>query len=334
MQSFGAPRPTSNPYVHMLDAALAAEPSVEHLRFNRTRALLGRYDVLHLHWPETLLGGGSPFKRFARRAYTAILIGRLRLGRIAVVRTMHNLELPDVDSAWERRLLQEIDRRADFHILLNDLTPLRDGVPAMVIPHGDYREWFSHVPPAAPTPRALGFVGLVRRYKGIEALMDAFAGTSGKLSNWHLEISGNPSNAELADDVRGRAARDARITVDLRYLSEEDFAAAVMRAVGIVLPYRFMHNSGTALAALSLGRPVLVPRNDVNEALADEVGAGWVRMFDGDLTSDDLVEFARECSQTSGAPDLTDRGWDLVGARHGEAYRRAIAQPRGKGGAQ
>ncbi|MCM3695169.1 glycosyl transferase [Microbacterium oleivorans] len=328
MQSFGAPRPTSNPYVHMLDAALAAEPGLEHLRFDRRTALFGRYDALHFHWPETLFGGATPLKRFIRRLFGTVLIARLRVTRVAIVRTLHNVELPDVDSRWERRLLQWVDRRADFHIRLNESTPVRAGVPSAVIPHGHYRDWFAAVERVPAVPRSLGFVGLVRRYKGVEPLIAGFRAT--RLAEWTLRISGNPSTRELADEIRGLAEADERISVDLRYLTEEDFARAVMSSVGVVLPYRFMHNSGTALAALSLGRPVLVPRNEVNAALADEVGPGWVSMFDGELTAADLERFAEAAATPpETGPDLEDRGWSLVGIRHRDAYARAVRARRG-----
>lgn len=330
MQSFGAPRVTSNPYVHMLDAALAAEPGIEHLRFARRTALLGRYDALHFHWPETLFGGATPLKRFVRRVFGTVLVARLRVTRVAIVRTVHNVELPDVDSRWERGLLRWIDRRADFHIRLNESTPVRPGIPSAVIPHGHYRDWFAFVEPAPAVPRSLGFVGLIRRYKGVESLIAGFREASTSLAEWTLRIAGNPSTRELADEIHALAATDPRISLDLRYLSEEDFARAVMSSSGIVLPYRFMHNSGTALAALSLGRPVLVPRNDVNEALADEVGSGWVTMFDDELTAADLAAFAGAVAELpETGPDLDDRGWDLVGIRHRDAYARAVQARRG-----
>ena len=50
-----------------------------------------------------------------------------------------------------------------------------------------------------------------------------------------------------------------------------------------MLPYRHMHNSGAALTALSLDRPVLVPETDVNRDLARETGPGWVVTFAGEL---------------------------------------------------
>jgi hypothetical protein len=104
----------------------------------------------------------------------------------------------------------------------------------------------------------------------------------------------------------------------------------VGRSELVVLPYRFMHNSGGALAALSLGRPVLVPSNDVNLALGAEVGAQWVHTFQGPITGQDIrtaLKRIRE-ARPEHPPDLSGRGWDLVGRLHVQAFRRAIALTR------
>lgn len=331
MQSFGTPRSTSNPYVHMLDEALAAEPGLEHLRFDRRQALFGRFDAIQFHWPEALMGGSTPSRSLARRLFFAALLAKLALTRTAIVRTAHNVGLPDGIGGAERRMLQWVEDHTDLRILLNKNTPVPPGAATAVIPHGDYRVWFADAPTPSAEPNTLGFVGLVRRYKGVDALLDAFAATRDELPDTTLRICGNPTSADSRRAVERRAADDPRITTDLRYLSEDDFAHAVRSVSGVVLPYRFMHNSGTVLAALSLGRPVLVPRTETNEALADEVGAGWIHMFDGDLHADDLIAFAHAtATQPAAEPDLSARTWDHTGRDHLEAFRRAVAHRRGR----
>ncbi len=330
MQSFGAPRPTSNPYVHMLDAALAATPGLEHRRFDRRQALFGRLDAIQFHWPETLFGSGGGAKALARRAFAMALRARLTVGRVAVVRTVHNIELPTDVAPWQRRYLEWVERRTDHRIVLNDLTELPPGAESTVIPHGHYRDWFADVEREDAAAGTLGFVGLVRRYKGVEDLIRVFRETATDAPDLRLRIAGNPTSAGLADEVRASAAADRRIELDLRYLTEPDFARAVMRSSGIVLPYRFMHNSGTVLAALSLNRPVLVPRTAVNEELSTEVGPGWITMFDGELTASDLRAFAEVVrALPSGEPDLSARNWDRAGVAHRDAFAKAVAHRRG-----
>lgn len=326
MQSFGVPRATSNPYVHMLDQSLSANRRIEHLRFDRVRAMTGSYEALHFHWPETLLGGSTPLKRFARRLYASALLLRLRASKIAVVRTVHNVELPNGISSWERWFLQGIENRTDYRIRINAQTaPSADG-PSTLILHGHFIDWFDGMPKEEAEECTLGFVGLIRRYKGVEALVEAFAETKSALPQATLRISGNPTSPSIAEEIRALAAADDRVQLELQYLSEPEFARAVTRSRGVILPYRFMHNSGTVLAVLSLGRPVLVPDNAMNRALATEVGEGWVYFFKEDLSAHDIEDFMGSLEASPPAPARLDaRSWADAGDKHADAYLDAIA---------
>lgn len=326
MQSFGAPRSTTNPYLQMLDTALTATPGLDHLRFDRKRALLGRYDALHLHWPETLLGDGGRLKRAIRLTFAQLLLARLRLTRTAIVRTTHNLDLPTGVSGAELRFLKAVERHADLRIILNRHTHV-SGRTAL-IPHGHYRDWFAAVDVPDAVPDTLAFVGLVRRYKGVEHLLKVFADTAARAPELRLRVSGSPSLG-LADEIGRLAANDPRVLLDLRFLPEPDFARAVSAASGVVLPYPLMHNSGTALAALSLNRPVLVPNNAVNADLASEVGPSWVHMYDGKLSAEDLLAFSRAVrTRPAQEPRLDARNWSRAGTDHLLAYRRAVVGRR------
>jgi glycosyltransferase involved in cell wall biosynthesis len=315
----------------MLDRALAATAGIEHRRFGWRRALLGRYDVIHFHWPETLFNAGSPFRRLVKRWLFVALILRLRASRIAVVRTVHNLHPPSGLTPLQRWLLSAIDRRTDLRILIGETTEPPGGRPAVTILHGDYRPWFDGIARRPQRAGRLTFVGLIRRYKGVEARISAFRALPGE--DLSLAVSGHPTSEDLADEVRRLASGDRRVVLRLEYLDDAEFVAAMTEAAVVVLPYRFMHNSGSVLAALSLDRPVLVPRNDANAALAAEVGPGWVAMYDGDL---DPAALAAALDALSGPraphPDLSRRGWERTGERHARAYARAIDLRRGRSG--
>lgn len=323
MQSFKAPRPTTNPYIVMLDAALAGEASIQHLRFNWQQALLTRVDVLHLHWPEVMLEGDKAWKRWGKRMLMRLLLAKHRLAHGAIVRTVHNVELPqDVDSAT-RSILVKIEARTDHRIVLNASTPVADASAATLIPHGHYRDWFAKYPPSLRTTGQLGYFGLIRRYKGVETLLSAYEEALAIDGSLSLRVGGKPSSADLAAVVENAAQRVPRITTTLRFLDEAELVDIATSSQVVVLPYRFMHNSGGALAALSLDRPVLLPRNEVNEALSDEVGSGWVHLYDGDLTADRLIAVARDTAAVVGSPDLSRRDWVNVGAVLVEVYETA-----------
>lgn len=327
-QSFPRPRPTTNPYLVQLGRSIARQPGVGVRLFSWRSALTADYDVFHVHWPEILVSGHSPAKKLARQALTLLLLARLAILRIPLVRTVHNLELPQGISRRERWILGLVDRRTALAILLNDETPQDAGRATETIPHGHYRDWFAEYDkPSAETGR-VAFVGLVRRYKGVEELVRTFKTVTRTAS---LHVAGRPSTPEMAAQLHDLASGDDRISLDLRFLDDQDLVGAVANASLVVLPYRHMHNSGTALTALSLDRPVLVPANEVNTRLSSEVGAGWVQQYDGELTAAD-IERALEATErlAPGArPDLTAREWDTQGARHVAAYRRAIELTKG-----
>src|SRR5690606_29902058 len=148
--------------------------------------------------------------------------------------------------------------------------------------------------------------------KGVERLLQAFAETrtDPAADSLSLRIGGKPSTDELAIMIDKAAAADPRIEVTPEYLADADLVRIVTEAELVVLPYRFMHNSGGTLAALSLDRPVLVPDNAVNRLLAEEIGPGWVHLFSGELTAEALLTALRRAREPrSERPRLTGRDW-------------------------
>ncbi|GEK78820.1 glycosyltransferase family protein [Agrococcus baldri] len=331
MQSFRAPRATTNPYITMLDNALGESHEVVHLRFDWRGALVGRYDVFHWHWPEGKLHGSTWWRTAGKCALTAALWLRLRLSRrIAVVRTVHNVELPD-DGRMRTALLARIERDADLLIVLNSATRVGDR-PSALIPHGHYRDWYAAQPRADRVRGRIGAFGGVRRYKNVSVLVDAYADAARRRPELSLEIGGRPSTPELGRNLEQRAQQLPNVDLQLRFLPDGELVRLATQSELVVLAYRFMHNSGSVLAALSLDRPVLVPRNPVNEALAREVGERWVHMYDGELHGDQLLAALSVVAEIpeGSQPDLRRRDWQRAAADHAAAYRRALTVKRGR----
>jgi beta-1,4-mannosyltransferase len=331
LESFPRPRPTTNPYVVMLARSLeAAGADVRY--FSWPAALLSQYDVLHLHWPEALLAGRNPMKNLVRQLLYLFVLLRARRTRVLIVRTVHNLHLPSGISRRERLLLQLTERWTALRIRVNHSTELPAGLVFDTIVHGHYRDWFAEHTEPATVPGRLAFVGQIRNYKGVPKLVEAFGQTAGLpgADGLTLHVAGSPTSRDLADRLRAQAAPDPRIRLRLEFLSDAELVREVGEAELVVLAYAEMHNSGGALAALSLGRPVLVPANEVNRRLAEEVGPGWVLIYDGPLRADHLLAALAELRAEGGraarqlsVPDLSAREWDRVGADHLAAFHRA-----------
>ena len=328
LQSFPAPRMTTNPYLVMLARSLDALPGVSVLTFSWGRALTARYDVVHLHWPEILTTGNTPARTALRRAMLLVLLLRWTLTGVPVVRTWHNVRPHQGGDRVRELLLRWIDRLTRVGVRLNEETPAPGVV--VTVPHGHYRDWFAPHPAAPPVRRRLAFVGLIRPYKDVPALLRAFAATAAHLPDAQLTVAGAPEPTELAGQVERAAGADTRVTVRLEYLDDAALVETVTTSRLVVLPYAEMHNSGAALMALSLDRPVLVPDNPVNRRLAAEVGEAWVRRYAPPLTGEALAA-ALDQPLPPGRPDLSGREWDDAGERHLAAYRRARELGRRRG---
>jgi len=325
-QSFPEPRPTTNPYLVMLRDSLAAVPGVQVRTFGWRAALLGRYDLFHVHWPEILVSGRSRPRALVRQLLTLALLLRLRVTRTPLVRTLHNLGRPAGLSWTGNTILAVLERQTTLVILLNSSTVAPDGVATATIVHGHYRDWFKGHHKPDPRPGRLCYFGLIKPYKGVDQLLSAFAELSGDYS---LRVAGKPTS-ELLDPLTDQAARDARVELTPAYVDDAELVRVVGEAELVVLPYREMHNSGGALAALSLDRPVLVPSNVVNERLSEEVGPGWVLTYRGPLSAEALgrAVAAVRSGTRSRRPDLSRREWDLAGEQHVAAYRLALSRVR------
>lgn len=328
LESVTAITSTTNPYLTQLVESLRRLPDVSVQLFSFKAAVLGRYDVLHIHWPEVMFGGHRPLGRLARRILTTLLMVRLSVTGTPVVRTWHNTERPQGISKWDHRLLDAVDKRTTVVIRLNEVTDVPLPVSVRTVPLGHYREWYGSHPAAPAVPGRVAYVGLIRRYKGVEDLVAAFLDV--RTPGATLAICGKPSTPELADSIRRQAGNDKRISFRPEFLDDADFVAAVTSATLLVLPFVHMHNSSTVLAALSLDRPVLVPHNEVNRRLADEVGPGWIFLYDESLGAGDIENAlsAINAHTPKLRPCLDARTWEFAAKLHVEAFRSALDRSR------
>lgn len=302
-----------------------ASPESRFLRFTWPRALRFDYDVLHIHWPERLFRGQSFARRVVKPVALLALLTGLRLRGIPLVRTMHNVAPHEPGAGVERFLLRLIDRRTDLFIVLNDHTPVpRDG-PVVRIAHPHYRTPYGRHPVSEVVPGRLLYCGVIRPYKGVPELIEAFAAWREPAAS--LRIVGQPS-ADMTGRLRAAADLDA-VSVRLGYVADAELVAEMTAAELVVLPYRAMHNSGVLFAALSVGRPVLVPRNAVNADLAAEIGDDWILTYGGDLSPEVLADALKAVrAGRSATPTLDARSSAVVHAQHLAAYRQALAALR------
>ena len=136
-----------------------------------------------------------------------------------------------------------------------------------VIPHGNYIGYYSNSVSKSEARKQLGlddqnfvylFLGLIRPYKGVEDLIEAFLKMSD--SNTRLLIAGrlfgiNNYESKLKELTKG----NFRIKLLLDFIPDKDIQLFLNACDIFVLPYKDITTSGAAYLAMSFGRPLIAP---------------------------------------------------------------------------
>jgi glycosyltransferase involved in cell wall biosynthesis len=129
-----------------------------------------------------------------------------------------------------------------------------------VIPHGAF-DYLTKLPEEKPLPPELEgaegpvilFFGLLRPYKGLEVLLDAFA----KVEGAELWIVGNP-RMEVEPLRAAAAAAPGRVRFVTRFIDDAEIPAIFRAADLVVLPYLDAEHSGVLYTGLAFGKPLLL----------------------------------------------------------------------------
>jgi glycosyltransferase involved in cell wall biosynthesis len=226
--------------------------------------------LIHLHWLFTFRLPGRRFRIMRRMAYIWFLVW-LRTCRILGMRlvwTAHNV-LPHepilADDISARRALVRASDLVVAHSqsTLAELDAL-DIVPhrSAVIPHGSSTLSLSaplRLPGAGGGIRKFLFFGHVRNYKGVDDLLTAFLAIPGDVAA-HLTVAGQCDDPMLRSSLCTLArSAGTRIELRLERVPDDELPQLLAAADVVVLPFRRVTTSGSAMLALSYGRPLIVP---------------------------------------------------------------------------
>jgi glycosyltransferase involved in cell wall biosynthesis len=202
-----------------------------------------------------------------------------------------------------------------------------------VIPHGAFAHLAAaeHAPVPFETelPVVLCF-GLMRPYKGLDLLLEAWQGTE----QAELWIAGMPR----MDISALRAAAPANVRFVPRFIGDEELAPYFRRADLVVLPYREIDQSGVLFTALAFARPLLL--SDVG-GFPEIARSGAARTFPaGDASAlraalHELLADSAAREQLAEQARLAAAGpysWAHVARRSAELYERLLDDARGGSG--
>jgi glycosyltransferase involved in cell wall biosynthesis len=242
----------------------------------RVRKLLSWYNPLSWVWAGLTVPGDvvhAQWWSYVLAPIYAVALSLARLRRKRIVLTVHNV-LPHEGGALRRLLNRTVLALADGYIVhdVKSRELLRQQVGSRkeiaVIPHGileasgepmdaEHARRALQIPARA---RVVLHFGNIRAYKGLDVLLQAFAGVRSNVPDALLLIAGNPwedwSRYQAMIDELGIGAA---VRTRLEFVPAEDVRTFFTAADVVVLPYtHFDAQSGVGARALYHGKPLIV----------------------------------------------------------------------------
>jgi glycosyltransferase involved in cell wall biosynthesis len=183
---------------------------------------------------------------------------------------------------------------------------------------------------AEPKRPVVLMFGLMRPYKGIDVLLDAWRGSGGEepIEDAELLIAGMPR----MDISELRALAPANVSFDPHFVTDEELPAYFERADLVVLPYLQADQSGVLFTALAFGKPLLL--SDVggfpelaSTGAAKIVKAGDARALGRALREllGDRATLTEMCVRARAAANGR-YSWKAIAAAHVELYESLLRE--------
>lgn len=271
-----------NPYQHLLADALS-EQGIETIfpigyrrgfPFSRGLLAMKGIDVLHLHWLTPYLKGATSAVKslYAAKLLFDCLLVKAR--GIRLVWTVHNLishdtTTPRLEKHLSRLMAQLANRlivhsedaretvAQQFRVALEKIT---------VIPHGSYAEAYGPPVQRLEARARLGldplrpvflFFGMIRPYKGVAELLEAWRSAPDLHEHALLIIAGDARDSVLATTIHNIADKAPNVQLHMRFIGDEEIPLFFGAADWLVLPFTQSLTSGTAILAQAYGIPLV-----------------------------------------------------------------------------
>jgi glycosyltransferase involved in cell wall biosynthesis len=218
------------------------------------------YTVVHVQWVP-LEGRSSPFMRILRTWCDR--------SRTLLVYTAHNAVPHDSARVDRAALRRDLDHAhlviaQTAHIAQQLRTDIGTATPVVVIPHGPL--FADHaLPPRREATARIGnpsepvvlFQGLIRPYKGLDLLAEAWPDVLAAFPTATLYVVGKVADMESRRHL-DRLGRLGQVRVVDRYVAVPQMLDFYAAADVVVFPYRRISQSGALMTAVGLGRPTVV----------------------------------------------------------------------------
>ena len=297
-------------------------------------------DILHIHWADSFMTTNNKFMTFVKSTGFICELLLLKLLGIKIIWTVHNIISHDYKDRYQFLCTKFLARLADRLIshcpsASNEIMETYGkNLPITIIPHGNYIDRYKNNMTYSQARDKLMFdekdvvflhFGYVRPYKGVLELINTFKRLNNQRAR--LLVVGKPFDSRIADEVRDNCNDDDRIRSILEFIPDNDIQIYMNAADIVVLPYKNILTSGTAVLSMSFGKPIIAPAIGCMTDTVDEKG-GFLYTGDNLLN---VMQHALEVDKESLANmgrhnfELAKQfSWDEIAKRTYYTYKECI----------
>ncbi|WP_430494466.1 glycosyltransferase [Rossellomorea marisflavi] len=263
---------STNKYNELLSTSLEEE-GIDVKEFNKSKAFkMKKNDIFHFHWIYPLYQANNRLIFIMKSIALVIYLYINKVRGVKLVWTLHNLYPHKYKFIKLEKLVRKIILLIVDEIFVAS-TSIKDKVikefslnanKVSVVKHGHYLDAY----PTNELKRdkyniskedyVFLFLGAIQEYKGTLKLLEEYVKTN-IYSNSKLLIVGKPD--QIMKEKLKKFQNDKNIILDLRFVPEEEINGIIGISNIVVLPYKQITTSGSAILALSNKKPFIAPKN-------------------------------------------------------------------------
>jgi len=319
-----------NVYNNLLtDALTDAGVEIKDLSHGKFMLKVGKAkggDIVHVHWFHHAYRHRNPVVTVLKSIILILTLLYMRLRRINLVWTIHNLYPHDSRRRGAERFMRGLICRFSTGLIVASESIKRKvieefGVPERklhVVKHGHYVGVYKPQGRRIRELYGIGedddvflFLGAIKPYKGVDDLVEAFRAI--KTGRTHLIIAGK-ADAELEPYLQ-RLRQEEGVILMAGFIPDEQVADLLNAADALVLPYKEITTSGSAILGLTFRKLVVMPDNEfIDDYFLEHMAVRYNPRADGGLAL--ALEETRVLKRQRKSPNYEEAlralDWDVI----------------------
>lgn len=274
-------------------------------------------NVLHLHALYPFFIGPNTLKSVIKLTRSLYQLLNMRLMGVKIVWTAHDLKHHENGFPKLDRIFTNLVARLTHAIITHGETAKQEVTRALnltnddnifVIPHGNYIDHYENKIDRVEARKTLGipdtsfvllFLGLIRPYKGVDELIDAFKQLHH--DGAYLVIAGKVAD-EFGEQIKQKTVGHDDIKFIPGFVADDKIQVYMNACDAVVLPYRDILTSGSTVLAMSFSRACIAPNRGCIGDMLDDSGAF---LYDPDV-KEGLLQAMKRAAQKKA--DLLEMG--------------------------